>query len=175
MKPRRPRPCSRAYSLIEATVTLAVTGLVLVAALNTLGAARVADAAALKRDTATWLAEGLAAEVAAAPLTATGDDPLLRGSRRTTMDYDGLVDSPPTRADGSPLMLEADGAAEWSRSVTLQPLDHSPLGALGAGAITGALQEVTITVRHRGRIAHELRFHRSRAGLHPTHGRGLPL
>ena len=177
--PTRTRAC-RGFSLLESTITVLITGVALVAAMNTLAAGRVAAAKADQRETARWLAEELAAELAFVPVVpVAGHGGAPRAGHRVLDDYADFRDGPPADASGEPLLGARDAADLWSREVDVQAVARTPLGALaGSGPSSDSdagLRRVTLTIRLHGRTAHVLTLYRSRAGLHPNAGRGLSL
>jgi len=118
-------PRCAAMTLVEAVVSIAIVGVMLVAALNAVGASRVTQQKMSERARAMLLAEDLMSEI----LRQAYEDPDLGagsfglagseigdGSRalwEDVDDYDGWSAAPPEEKDGTPL----NGFAGWTRSV----------------------------------------------------------
>jgi type II secretory pathway pseudopilin PulG len=130
---RERRPIERALTLAEAIVSIAVVGVMLVAALNTVGAARMTQKTMGDRSRGMLLAQDLMSEI----LSQAYEDPeyppgsfglaadeIGDGSRalfEDVDDYDGWSASPPQQKDGT----ELSGFDGWQRSVALKWVDPS--------------------------------------------------
>lgn len=148
----RLRRCTRALSLVEALIAIPIVGISLVAALNTVGAARLTEQKSLQRQRAYELAESLLGEMASLPYDDAldlsgpiGPSPqeLATGNRslfNDINDYDGWKASPPQRKDGSPI---PDGGG-WRESVSIERLDPGTWAPTG-GADLG-LTRITVNV-----------------------------
>lgn len=127
---RQRRP---AYSLVEVLVASSLSGVLLVAALSTMGGAAQTWLAVSDTSDAQSLAHGMLAEVLARHYADpdTADDPNLRafgpesdetGATRGGFDdiddYDDWTASPPQTRDGQPI----DAYKGWSRSVVVRKL-----------------------------------------------------
>lgn len=149
---RTERRSRRAFSLIEATLSVLIVGGLLAAALSTTGAAAVRRRAEADRARAALLAQDLLAEILAAdyadsdagpdsfglPLDEVGD-----GSRALfddVDDYDGWQAGPPQRKDGT----ELPGLSGWNRRVWVNWAPPDDLDAQG-GANTG-LKRIRVSV-----------------------------
>jgi len=129
----RLRHAGRALSLAEAIVSIAVVGVMLVAALNTVGAARMTQKTMGDRSRGLLLAQDLMAEI----LPQAYEDPQYPpgsfglapeevgdGSRalfEDVDDYDGWSASPPQQKDGT----ELSDFQGWQRSVVVKWVDPS--------------------------------------------------
>ncbi|MHC5113201.1 MAG: carbohydrate binding domain-containing protein [Planctomycetota bacterium] len=149
---RRRSDARRAFSLIEAVISIALVSIVLVAALSTVGATartRSIQTAHQQRDV---LARQLMAEILRAAYT----DPEVAGSDagreidepaddRTQWDdvddYDGLSNQPPREPDGT-LMSQFEA---WTRAAAVQNVNPASPDEISAPGGTG-LKRVTVTV-----------------------------
>jgi len=144
--------CRRALTLVESVVSIAIVGVMLVAALNTVGASQVTQQKIGQRSRAMLLAQDLMAEI----LQHYYEDPdLAAGSFGLTVaemsdgdrslwndvdDYNGWSASPPQQKDGTELS-DFDG---WRRSVSVSWVDSAdPVTELGSD--TG-VKLITVTV-----------------------------
>ncbi|MDX2132046.1 MAG: prepilin-type N-terminal cleavage/methylation domain-containing protein [Planctomycetota bacterium] len=146
----------RGFSLIEATIAAAVLVVLVIGALETLGATararhRLADAAR-----AHALAESLCAEVGArafsdpdAGTDAIGPNPGDAGVTRAGFDdvddYHALSEKPPESRDG---VAGADGS--WQRDTEVVWMTRLPSGALTPSLTATSIKRVTVTVRKDG-------------------------
>lgn len=121
-----PRPHRRAFSLAEAAVATVVVGIMLGAAIETVGASRTGQVWNSDRLRATALASGLMAEItdtyykdpaAAAVLFGpeAGELQTARSGLNDVDDYNGLNDSPPAARDGTTI----PGLTGWKRTVSV--------------------------------------------------------
>jgi len=146
------RRTPKGLSLLEAVVSTVLVGVLLVAALRTVGASVFTQYQSSERATAHMLADGLLAEILAKNYRDTGSSPLFgreAGESSTSKanyndvdDYQGWSESPPQFADGS-TMPDLTG---WQRSVAVDwvdPLDLSQTQLWDTGA-----KRITVTVRH---------------------------
>lgn len=115
----------RAFTLIEAVIAIAIVGIMLAAALNTVGASRTSQSLTALRRQGHGLAEQLLSEILQQPYqdpveaasilgpaaseTATGNRTLFND----VDDYDGWKASPPQYRDGSVTAFSSD----WQRKV----------------------------------------------------------
>ena len=149
-------PAARAFTLAEAVVSTVIVAVMLLAAMNTLGAARIGESKIAQRYRGLHLARDLMAEILrqnyADPddgvasfgleLKKVGD-----GSRALwddVDDYDGWSASPPQLKDGTE-MTDLDG---WERSVEVEWMSPWNL-SLGVGSNQG-VKRITVTVEHNG-------------------------
>lgn len=144
--------CRRALTLVESVVSIAIVGVMLVAALNTVGASQVTQKKMGERSRAMLLAQDLMAEI----LQQAYEDPdLASGSFGLTVaeitdgnrslwndvdDYNGWSASPPQQKDGT----ELSDFAGWRRSVSVGWVDPSNIGT-ELLSDTG-IKRITVTV-----------------------------
>ncbi|MEQ8847519.1 prepilin-type N-terminal cleavage/methylation domain-containing protein [Botrimarina sp.] len=160
MKTRNAR-CSRrphrGVTLVEVVASTAIVGVVLSAALTTLGMAVSTQRAAASRVEAHALAESLLNEILAQPYedpdgaplpigVESGEDgsPADRLSLDDVDDFDGWSRSPPEDASGAALA----GFAGWTRSVSVELVGVEPDGAgrLRASGSDNGLKRVIVSV-----------------------------
>ena len=146
----------RAVTLVEAVVSTAIVGVMLVAALNTVGASQVTQNKMGQRSRALLLAQDLMAEI----LQQAYEDPdLASGSFGLTVaeiadgdrslwndvdDYNGWSASPPQQKDGTELS-DFDG---WGRSVAVGWVDSTEVGTERVSD-TG-VKRIVVTVTFNG-------------------------
>lgn len=131
------------FSLLEAALSTVVVAVMLVAALNTVGASRITQHKVVLVCRGRLLAESLLAEILRQNYEDPNTPPVFgreEGELETTRDtyddvddYNGWIASPPVAQDGTALA----NAADWSRSVTVQwvdPLDPQLVRAEETGA-----------------------------------------
>jgi MSHA pilin protein MshD len=146
----------RGLTIVEAAISVVIVAVVLVAALQTLGASARARAVQAAQCQAPALARLLMAEIRQSRYAddTTPDAPLgpdageWVGKDRTMFDdvddYNGMVESSPRARDGSPL----SSAGNWQRQVTVewvQPADPAVVVASDMG-----LKRITVTVSGAG-------------------------
>lgn len=141
-----------AFTIVEAVISTIIVAVMLVAALSTVGASRLAQQRTSRFDRGRLLAEALMAEIRRQPY----EDPegsvvfgLEAGETGTTRedfddvdDYHNWSESPPTYKDGS-AVPQAEG---WTRTVTVQwvnSLDPSQPRTMESGA-----KRIKVTVSH---------------------------
>lgn len=131
-----------------------VLGVLMVAALRTLGGAGLARAKTTDRALARGLADALATEIMARAYMDPGPAPVFgleigeAASPRTgyddTDDYNALTESPPQEADGTAIVgtlgLQRTTTVEW-----VSPTDLTAVSATEAGA-----KRITVTVTRNG-------------------------
>lgn len=153
---RRRRPIRRAMTLVEVSMSILIVGVMLVAALNTVGAARVGLQRVGDRSRGTMLAQQLMAEVLAQAYEdpdygpgsfGLGGDEVGDGSRalwEDVDDYDGWSASPPEDKKGNPLA----GFDNWGRSVTVAWVNpDNPSAAVMSDT---RVKSITVNVTHNG-------------------------
>ncbi len=164
------------FSLIEAVMSILIVGLMLVAALNTVGASKVAQARQSEQVQGPMLAQDLMAEILAQPFREPVDSPKFgresgeSGGDRLDWDdvddYDGWSAQPPQAKNGNTL----PGLKGWERAVSVtwavpdNPETDSPIA-------TG-IKKITVTVRHQGRVVATLTSLRSNAWPNSFSGNG---
>lgn len=120
-------PRRNAFTLAEAVISVAVVGLMLVAALNTLGASAMSRLLTTQQRDALMLADDLMGEILAKPYADPSDPGSLgpeTGETRTATraafddadDYEGWKKSPPEAPDGTALKL----GSTFTRSTRVQ-------------------------------------------------------
>ncbi|MBT8484500.1 MAG: hypothetical protein HKO59_04705 [Phycisphaerales bacterium] len=145
----------RAFTLLETTVSLVVVGLVMIAAVRTVGATHRMRRVGYDRPRAAMLAHDLLAEI----LTMEYEEPFETisfgpessegGVGRSTFDdvddFHLWTRTPPEAPDGSAL----SGLAGWTRTVTVMLGDPNDLtSASGSGDV--GVKVITVTVTRGG-------------------------
>jgi len=163
---RRLRP---ALTLVECVISIAIVGVMLVAALDTVGAARSTQRKTADRTRGTLLAQDLLSEILqqdyedpSAGAGSFGLEPGEAGSGDRSLfddvdDYDGWSDSPPRQKDGAVLT----GFSGWERSVAVRWVPPGNIGAVQPSD-TG-VKQVTVTVTRDGAVVTTLVALRARA------------
>jgi len=148
----------RGLTMVEAVISMLVVGVMLVAALKTVGAARLTERKTGERGRGVLLAEGLMSEILeqsyADPESGVGSfglgvDELGDGSRllwEDVDDYDGWSATPPEEKDGTPL----SGFDGWSRSVEVRWVDPADFSQVRI-AETG-VKRITVTVANNDTV-----------------------
>jgi len=149
-----PRRFSRAFSMAEATLSVFILGVVLVAALSTVGASGRARQKMADRARGTPLAQDLMTEILQngyndpeSPAASLGTNPPEHTTGDRSLyddvdDYDDWSASPPETKDGEPI----DGFDDWRRSVEVAWIDPDDLTQV-CGSETG-VKRITVTVAH---------------------------
>ena len=140
------------FTLVEAVLSLVVIAAMLVAALTTVGAARLSQQKTSDASRAQRLAEDLMAEILIRPYADPDQSPTFgpEASESTTTrndfddadDYNGWSASPPQTKDGSAI----PNLTGWSRSVTVEwvePMDVSQVKAFETNT-----KRITVTAKH---------------------------
>jgi MSHA pilin protein MshD len=149
---RRPRPSG--ISLVELAIATALTGILMVAALQSAGQTMVAQRVTADRSLGHFLAHGLLNEIRGLPYCEPGtDEPAIgpdtgeTAATRTTLDdvddYHGLTENPPKGRDGTALA----NFSGWTRSVTVAWVSAADFSA--SGSATGA-KRITVTASYNG-------------------------
>jgi MSHA pilin protein MshD len=144
----------RGLSLVETVVSCALVGVLLVAAMRSVGASVFSQYRTAERGTGRLLADGLMAEILAKNYKDPGSTPQLgreSGESSTSKanyndvdDYRDWSESPPQFADGTAM----PDLADWRRTVAVDwvdPLDLSETKLWDTGA-----KRITVTVQHNG-------------------------
>ncbi|MFH1747140.1 MAG: PKD domain-containing protein [Planctomycetota bacterium] len=146
-------------SLVEATLSIMIVGTMLVAALNTVGAARMTRQRMCAQNLGTLLAQDLMSEILAQDYAdadygpdsfGLGADEIGDGSRalfEDVDDYDNWSASPPQYQDGT----EISGLDDWGRSVEVDWVSSDNL-SLTLFSNEGA-KRVTVYVKQNGQLA----------------------
>jgi type II secretory pathway pseudopilin PulG len=145
MKPsaRRSVPSSRGFSLLEAVMAAMIVAVMLVAALNTVGASRITQHKATVVSRGRLLAESLLAEILQQDYQEPGathvfgleaaESQISRSNYDDVDDYQGWTASPPVAQDGTVL----PNTTNWRRTVTVEwvdPLDPQQVSGTETGA-----------------------------------------
>lgn len=148
------RHATAGFTLVEAVMSMLIVGLMMVAALNTVGASKVAQAGNAEQAIGPMLAEDLMAEILGQAYQEPTDTPVFgresesggnRGEWDDVDDYHGWSSGPPQDKDGTAL----PDLTGWSREVSVawagsvDPMTTSPIA-------TG-IKRITVTVKHQGR------------------------
>jgi MSHA pilin protein MshD len=151
-----PRSSRRGFTIVEAALSTVVVGVMLVAALQTVGAARIAQCRNADRVRGAELASDLMAEITAQayedPALPTGSFGLAlskaAGGTRSKFndvdDYDGWTESPPQQKSGAVI----PGFTGWTRAVRVRwvvPANPSATSLTDTGA-----KLITVTVSRNG-------------------------
>jgi hypothetical protein len=133
-----------------------LVGIILVAAISTVGAARRARQGVSDRAMARVLAGDLLAEIASrayaepAASGSMGVDPGERSLTRATLDdvddYHNLDETPPRDAAGNPIK----GCEKWSRTVRVEYVDAQKPDELSF--VDSGLKRITVTIRAHGEV-----------------------
>jgi MSHA pilin protein MshD len=159
------RVSGQGFTLIEAVMSMLIVGLMLVAAMNTVGASRVSQARNAEQSRGPMLAEDLMAEILSQNYQEPNDPVQFGreggesgGSRDAwddVDDYDGWSASPPQNKDGTDIP-DLDG---WGREVKVTwAKAMSP--DQQAGSSTG-IKRIDVIVTHQGRVVAKLSTLRS--------------
>jgi MSHA pilin protein MshD len=151
----RPAPSlRRAFTLVEAVISLIIVSVMFTAAMSTAGAARVREQKAIDRQQGLFLAQSLMSEILDKAYIDPGPLPVFgleatellspRSAYNDVDDFDGLVDSPPKDSGGTPIA----GYSRWSRSVSVQWVTPAALNT--ASLTDSSLKRITVTVKKNG-------------------------
>ncbi len=158
---RRPSPSPRGMALIEVVVSMIVLSVMLVAALNAVGASRVGQLWNADHVRGLALASDLMAEILDKSYADPNEIPVLFGPEASELlagrtayddvdDYAGYQESPPKDRTGAAM----SGLSGWKREVDVQLValaDLTKTSALDVG-----YKRVTVTVRRGTRIVAKL-------------------
>ena len=148
----------RAFTLIEAVLCTLIVGVILVAAIATVGASRRAQKSASDRAAANVLARDLLVEVSSKPYadpTATGptslgidagETPMMRSTFDDVDDYAGFQESPPTSPSGAGM----PGYDKWSRAIAVEYA--SPASPDQPAFTDTGVKRITVTVSAGGTV-----------------------
>lgn len=119
----------RAFTLVESVISLVIVSVMLVAALNTVGASRLSQYKTSTRAQGRLLAESLLAEILTQPYAdpngaalfgvEVGEDDVTRDAFDDVDDYHTWTSSPPSEKTGA----EMASWGRWQRSVTVEWVD----------------------------------------------------
>jgi len=143
-----------AYTLVEVIISTLIVGLVMVGAMQNVGASLSGQEFNLQRSRAVLMAMAMMAEIRELPYLEPDDTPTFgreAGESATSRvnyddvdDYDGWNCSPPEEKDGSAIS-NADG---FSRAVTVEYVDPDDLTATVGG--DQSVKRITVSVVRRG-------------------------
>jgi hypothetical protein len=144
----------RGFTVAEAAVSMVLVGVLIVASLRALGAARYGRALDSHRLRAHLLAHGLLAEILSKAYADPGGSLLLgpepaeltasRAGRNDVDDFDRWSEDPLLDANGS----KVSGFTDWSRSVRVVWCPWSDPSA--TSLVETGIKRITVTVRRRG-------------------------
>jgi prepilin-type N-terminal cleavage/methylation domain-containing protein len=166
------KPAPRAaFSLIEVVAATLIVGIVMVAALDTLGAYIRGKQRVAVHSRASLLAQDLMSEILDRHYDEPDDPPLFgreaaesasdRSLYDDVDDYNGWSSSPPEYKDGTPMAALGD----WERRVSVQRIDADDLTT--AVASDEGLLRITVEVIHEGDTIVSLTAIRARAWKEP--------
>jgi MSHA pilin protein MshD len=134
-------PSKAAFTLVEAAMSVLIVGVMLVAALQTIGASARDSVLQHEQCKATALAEQLLTEIVQCRYTDPNEE---SGETRATWDdvsdYHGLNEDPPLSRKGIPLA----GYTGWQRTVTVRLADPNNLSSQPGSDL--GLKAITVTV-----------------------------
>jgi type II secretory pathway pseudopilin PulG len=142
------------FTLIEAVMSILIVGLMLVAALNTVGASKVSRVRNAEQSLGPMLAQELMTEIlnqnymepaGTLAFGLEGEDPTVRTDWDDVDDYHGWSASPPQNRDGTVV----SGTEGWGRSVAVSWADTADLNST-AGSPSG-IKRIDVTVTRNGR------------------------
>lgn len=162
-----------AFTLVETVVALLVASVMLVAALNSVGAARATDYKIAERNRALGLAQALMGEILQQPYvdpqtgsSANGIDPGETTGNRSLFDdvgdYEGWLASPPQRKDGTAIV----SAAGYEEVVHVIWVNSGAMFAPSASE-TG-VKQIEVSINHQNRTIVTLVAYRTSAWTDPT-------
>ncbi len=146
------------FTLVEAVMSMLIVGLMLVAALNTVGASKIAQSRNAEQNLGPMLAEDLLTEILGQVYEEPDDTPEFgresepggdRNDWDDVDDYNGWSASPPQNKDGT----DIPDLAGWGRSVTVVFVNP---GLVDTSASDIGHKRIHVTVTHNGRVVSEL-------------------
>lgn len=150
---RLPIGAPRAFTIVEATISTVLVAVMLVAALNTVGASRTTQHRVALISRGQLLAEDLLAEIlrqnyqepdgTPAFGRETGESIATRAAYDDVDDYDGWSGAPPTTKEGTVLM----DSTGWKRTVAVNRIDPQDPRQVETTE-TGA-KKITVTVLYK--------------------------
>ncbi|MEW6253538.1 MAG: type II secretion system protein [Planctomycetota bacterium] len=160
-------------TMVEALVAIVLVSTMLVAALNTLGAARGSELRLVERERALVLARALMAEIMELPYydaafdpdsfgLGAGEDTGTRSQYDDVDDYHGWYASPPQNKDGTVI----PGCTGYYRSVTVEWVNATNLQTVSASN-TG-VKRIRVTAGRAGRPVVTLTGFRSQQWADPV-------
>jgi len=159
------------FSLVESVISILIVGVMVVAAMNTVGGSQKTQLASAQRDRALLLAQDLMAQIVRKSYEEPDQTPDFgresgeSGGHRDDWDdvddYDGLSNTPPQYEDGTAISW-ADG---YTRKVTATWMDASDL-TQSSGSETG-IKGIWVEVLRGDRVLVTLSAMRTNAWLDP--------
>ncbi len=163
----------RAFSLAEVVVATFIVGVMLVAALRTVGSAARGRVAMANHERGVLLAQQLMSEILQADYVEPDESPVFgpeagetggtRGAFDDVDDYHGWTASPPQAKDGTAL----PGRADWERSVTVERVNEDLLTQVVD--VDKGVKRITVTVSRGGQAYATLVTVRSKAWQQPPY------
>lgn len=148
------------FSLIEATLSTVVVGVMLAAAMQVLGASVRTRESGREQARATLIARRVLEEIMQKRYVDPDSD---SGETRLTFDdvddYNGWTQSPPTEIDGSTLV----GCAGWTVSVVVAYAD--PLNPAQNGTSSSGVKRIAVTAKTRSGVSVTLTGLRAARGM----------
>jgi prepilin-type N-terminal cleavage/methylation domain-containing protein len=158
--PAANRPSRQAFSLVEVLIATMIMGVLLVAAMQTVGSSVRAETSNADRCQGLWLAQELMSEILVAKYVEPDETPtfgpeaLETGGTRSAFDdvddYHGWNASPPENQDGT----EVPDRANWRRTVTVEHVDPGDL-TTAVGTDQG-VKRITVTVKRNDKTVAQL-------------------
>jgi len=152
----------RAFTLLEVVVATMIVGVMIVAALNALGAVTRSSVSFGNRAVALGLAIDLMAEIQQAAYSDPDEDPVFgrepsesaspRNQFDDVDDYQSWSRQPPQARDGTPLADRDD----WLRRVTVERVAANNPNQVSAGSTDTGAKRVHVFVEYRGEVLVEL-------------------
>ncbi len=157
---RYPRPARAGMALIEAVVSMIILSVMMVAALNTVGASRVGQLWNADHLRGMSLASDLMAEIQSKAYSDPNETPIFgpeaseiavgRTAYDDVDDYSGYHESPPKDAAGNTM----SGLSTWRRDVTVTYVNAADLRT--AVLVDSGVKLITVTVRRNGQLMAQL-------------------
>jgi type II secretory pathway pseudopilin PulG len=154
-----PRSGTAGFTLVEAVMSMLIVGIMLVAALNTVGASKLTQRKNYERSIGPMLAEDLLTEILSQSYEEPVDTPIFgretgefswsRTPYDDVDDYDGWTTSPPEDKDNADL----PDLTGWARSVEVYYVDYGLSNELNYDA---GLKRIHVTVTYNGLVVSEL-------------------
>ena len=164
---RRRNDPARAFTLVEAVICTLLVGMILVAAISTVGAARRSRQGLTDKALARVLAGDLLGEISSRAYAEPdgsgyfGADAGEQTSNRLAFDdvddYHNLDETPPRDAAGNPIK----GCEKWSRIVRVEYVSAEKPDEISLG--DDGLKRITVTIRASGDVLAERSTVRARA------------
>ena len=169
---------TRAFTMVEVVVSTVIVSVLLVAALNTVAAARVTENKLAERTRALALAQALMAEIrqqayadpASGPTSFGIEAGEITGNRSLfddVDDYGGWVASPPQNQDGSVVA----NASDYEQRVNVNWVSSANLGQTAASN-TG-VKRIQVIINRQGRTVVTLTAYQTQSWATPGQAQGV--